>query len=276
MHEGLALVVEHPPPGTPKRAPVLLVHGVFVGASSLGTAQRALAAQGHGGAAVHLRGRFGSRPVARLGATGLLEYVQDVMDAAAWVTRTCHQLPVLVGHSMGGLLVQKALELGAPARAAVLVCTAPPRGIVALTPRIARRMAHYLPAMLLARPVEFRREDAFALALNRVPPDARDATYARDFVPDSGRVLRELALGLPVDARRVRVPVFAITGSDDRFVPPGTVRKVAARYGATFREYPDHGHVLLDEPGWERPLGDIVTWIEAVTSDGTSPPGGGT
>lgn len=271
-HDGLVLVVERPAAdAAPARAPLLFVHGIFVGAGSLAGAQRFLAGRGHASAAVQLRGRFGSRPVARLGATPIADYVRDVLDASAWAERAFGGPPVLVGHSMGGLLVQKALEAGVRAPAAVLVCPAPPRGILALTLRIARRMASYLPAMALSRSVSFRRHDAFALALNQVPAARRDAMYERDFVPDSGRALRELALGVPVDARRVRVPMLALTGGDDRFVPPGTVRRVAARYGATCLKYAAHGHVLLQEPGAERPLGDLATWIDAVASSG--PPG---
>lgn len=279
-HDGLALVVERPAPGAPKRAPVLLVHGVFVGAGSLKNAQQGLAARGHGTAAVHLRGRFGSRPVDDIGRVGIADFVNDVIDAARYLERVCKQPPVLLGHSMGGLLVQKAAEAGVGV-AAVLVCPAPPRGIVALTARIARRMAPYVPAMLLSRPAMMSREDADDVALNCVPPERRAAIYAEDFVRDSGRALREMALGVPVDARRVHCPVLCLAGADDRFVPARTVQKVAARYGARYRVYQGHGHVLFEEPGWERPLAETAEWIEAVTAGaagaraGTSAAGGG-
>jgi len=268
-HEGLSILLERPPAGAPKRAPVLLVHGIFVGASSVGQAQRALTARGHPTAAVQLRGRFGSRPVRDIGKVRIADFVKDVMDAARYVQQLWRQRPVLFGHSMGGLLVQKAAEAGVGA-AAVLVCPAPPFGISAITPQLARRMAPYVPAMLLSRRTIMSREDADELALNRIEPERRAAIYSRDFIHDSGRALREMALGVRVDARRVVCPVLCVTGSDDRFVSAASVQKTAGRYKATFLEYPRHGHVLFEEPGWQRPMGDIAEWIDAVAQAGAT------
>jgi hypothetical protein len=43
-----------------------------------------------------------------------------------------------------------------------------------------------------------------------------------------------------------------------------TGRKYAA-VGGEFREYPNHGHWLYAEPGWEKVANDIYEWLSAAT-----------
>ena len=169
-------------------------------------------------------------------------------------------LPIVVGHSLGGLIAQKLAEAGA-VQAAVLVCPAPPRGIPLLGGHLLRRMIPYLPAILGSRPILGDLRDHAALTLNCVPEDEHAAIYAR-FVPDSGRAARDVLLGVPVDASRVRCPMLVVSATKDRFVPARVARKVAAKYGAPFRAYVGRGHFLPAEPGWEVPVRAIEHWLD--------------
>ena len=76
--------------------------------------------------------------------------------------------PVVIGHSMGGLLAQKMAEAGA-VRAAVLLCAAPPRGILVTSPSLIGRQLKHMPAMLGSRPLTASRGDCDWLMFNRTP-----------------------------------------------------------------------------------------------------------
>jgi pimeloyl-ACP methyl ester carboxylesterase len=169
-------------------------------------------------------------------------------------------LPIVIGHSLGGLVAQKLAEAGV-VRAAVLVCPAPPRGIPLLGTHLLRRLIRYLPAIAGSRPILGDLRDHAALTLNCVPEDEHAALYAR-FAPDSGRAARDVLLGVPVDASRVRCPMLVVSATKDRFVPARVARKVAARYGAPFRAYIGRGHFIPDEPGWEVPARAIEHWLD--------------
>jgi pimeloyl-ACP methyl ester carboxylesterase len=86
-------------------------------------------------------------------------------------------------------------------------------------------------------------------------------------VPESGLVLRELAMGVPVDRSRIRCPVLAVGGEADGVYPPRVVRAVAKHYDATCLLYPDNDHWIMDEPGWERPARDIADWFEGLAPE---------
>ncbi|HEX6533845.1 MAG TPA: alpha/beta fold hydrolase [Gemmatimonadaceae bacterium] len=243
-------------PGS-SRPPVLYIHGMFGGAWMFESFARRLAACGWPGAAIDLRGHGDGRRVPDVGRVSVREYIDDAMVAARALGR-----PIVIGHSMGGLLAQKLAEADA-VRAAVLVCAAPPRGISPMSLQLLVRQATHLPALLRSRPLVPTRADADALIFNRVPSAEHDALLAR-LVAESGRAGRQLALGaITVDARRVRCPVLSVTALDDRFLPPRIGRAIARKYGADLREYEGHGHFLIGEPGWERVADDVAAWLAA-------------
>jgi non-heme chloroperoxidase len=254
--DDLSIAVEEPAVAT--RPPVLLIHGYGGGAWYFDRYQRFLADRGFPSYALNLRGHHGSRPVQDLGQVSVSEYVEDAQAAARHIGR-----PIVIGHSMGGLIAQKLAESDA-VRAAVLLCAAPPRGISLFSWRLAKRQIKHLPALLRSRPVVGTRSDYDSLLLNRVPLQERDALAAR-FVAESGRAGRELSLSaVKVDERRVRCPVLVVSTSDDHFVVPRIGRRLARKYGAPYWEYAAHAHFPQYEQGWEAMAGDIVRWLESV------------
>ena len=181
--------------------------------------------------------------------------------------------PIIIGHSMGGLLAQKIAEVDDPP---AVVCVAPagPRGIFAASgnmKELLKESAQYLPAALLQLPMPPGKEATLRLAFNRLPAEDHDRVYAA-LTPESGRQAFDLMLaGYPVDASKVTAPMLVIGGSDDRLTPMPMVHKIVERYHAEFHEYRGHGHMILFEPGWERPAGDITAWLDRTVGTGTVP-----
>ena len=266
-HDGLTLTVERPRAAgavASSRPPVLLVPGMFGGAWYFDHWQRLLADRGWSAYAMNLRGHYDSRPVADFGKTPVADFIADALEVASWLHGVHGEKPLVVGHSMGGLIAQKLAEAGA-VQAAVFLCAAPPRGISALTLRLLTRMARRARAIVSGEPVTLSLEEMTDLALNRVAPDEREALHAR-MVPESGRAARDLALGaVAVDGARVTCPVVCVSAADDRFVAPSVGRKVARKYHAPWWLYPGHGHFLVQEPGWEGPAGDVERWLAHVS-----------
>ncbi len=245
-------------PESPAHEPLLLVHGIAGGAWYWEHYLRFFAERGWPTYALELRGRAGSRTVAELGRVSLQDYVDDVREVAAALGR-----PAVIGHSMGGLFAQKLAEADLVS-ATVLLSSMPPKGIRYATPALALRQLRHVWTMLRERPLVGRPEDLERLTLNRVPAAER-AAMARRFLPDSGRVARELSLGgLPVDPSRVRAPMLSISTAEDRFFSPAVGRQVAARYHCPMWLYEGHAHFSVMEPGWEAIAGDIARWLAHV------------
>lgn len=241
----------------PRGAPVLCLHGLFAGAWAFDQLLPMLAERGWPATALSFRGHPPSEPVADLGRVTLADYVEDACVVARVLDR-----PIVIGHSLGGLVAQAVAARGL-ARALVLVAPAPPRGIPVFSLSLLARMGRYLPALLLSRPFKPIDADLDALVLNRVPPSERAAFRPR-FVDDSGRAARDAAIGaLAVRPDAVRVPTLVVAGDDDRFIPLRVARRVAARYRAPLHVARGHGHFLLGEPSWEDTARVALDWIAA-------------
>lgn len=237
--------------------PLLFVHGIHAGAWVFDRWLRWFRDRGHDVHAIDLRGH-GASPLpadARLGAVRFEHYVEDASEAAARLGR-----PIVIGHSMGGLVAQVLAERALVA-GATLVSPAPPRWITVITPKLLQYQLVDLPTVLLGRVLDPSWPAMRDLALNRVADGERRTLFER-LGPESGTVARQLSLtGIPVDARRVRCPLLVLSGDRDLYVPLSRARLVAARYGAPLRVLADRGHMMMVEPGWEEAAGEIERWI---------------
>ena len=252
----LTVAVERP--SAPRaKPPVLLIHGMFAGAWMWEPYQSLLASHGYESHALNLRGHHGSRPVPDIGKTSIAAYVDDALEVARALGS-----PIVIGHSMGGLIAQKVAEQGA-CRALVLIGSAPPRWIPALSGLLLRHLVKYLRELFLMQALLPGRDAADALMFNRTPRSQADDEYDR-FVPESGRAGLELAFGAhAVHAPRITAPILVVTGREDHFVVPRVARAIARKYRAELREYDSFAHHIINEPGWEAPAAEIVEWIDA-------------
>ena len=243
---------------------VLFVHGWWAGAWVWSRFEPVFRARGFETTAIDLPLPAPGRSVGRTSFADHLRAVRRAADALGG--------PVIVGHSVGGLLALKLAEERALPACAALVPAAP-RGVMALVSTDLLRLAlRHGPAMLLSRP--FRPSDAMLrrLDLNRLPAAEQDRVLAR-MVPAPGRQGLEIALlGVPVRPERVRTPLLLVGASDDRLVPARVVRRTAEKIGAEHREYAGHAHYLLREPGCEAIAADVAGWIERAAAPGAKRP----
>jgi len=255
----LTVAIERPPPTSPSsKPPVLLIHGMFGGAWMWENYQSLLARRGYESHALNLRGHHGSRPVPDIGKVSLGDYVDDALE----VVRTLKN-PVVIGHSMGGLIAQKVAEAGA-CQATVLVAAAPPRWIPVVSWLLLRKQAKYARQIFRSEPLLPDRGDADDLMFNRTPVADRDAMFPR-LVPDSGHAAFGLSFGtVAVHESRVTAPMLVVTGLDDKFVVPRVARALSRKYKAPLREHRSFAHHIISEPGWEGPCGDVIKWMDEM------------
>jgi pimeloyl-ACP methyl ester carboxylesterase len=123
------------PTGNANPTPLLFIHGTLHGAWCWEAHFLDYFAQhGYAAHAVSLRGHARSEGPAHLRWTRIADYVEDLASAV----RQLPGSPILIGHSMGGFIIQKYLETHS-APGAVLLSSAPPGGMLPAAIRIARR-----------------------------------------------------------------------------------------------------------------------------------------
>lgn len=247
------------------KPPVLMIHGAFCGPWSLAGLSEKFQAAGYAVTAPALRFHDGTPPPPALGTTGLADYVADLEAEVA----ALGQAPILVGHSMGGLLAQMVAARCA-VKAVIGLAPSAPWGVPPTTLfEIGAAQAMHLNPGYWAKVLEPSRDVALAHSLDKLPRDMRDDVFGR-FVPESGRVTFEIMnWGLDVnrasevDASAITCPVLFLTGGDDRINPPTTVARIATLYDADHVVFDGMGHWLIGEPGWERLADRALAWLQA-------------
>jgi pimeloyl-ACP methyl ester carboxylesterase len=246
--------------------PVLMIHGAFCGPWSLEGLKQKFEAAGYAVTAPPLRFHDQTRSSAALATTGLADYAADLAEEITALGAA----PILVGHSMGGLLAQM-LAARMPVAALVLLAPSAPWGVSPTTLfEIGAAHSMHLQPGHWNQVLEPNRDVALAHSLDRLPRGMRDSVYGR-FVAESGRAMFEVmnwALDFnqasAVDADAVTAPMLFLTGSDDKINPPSTVSNIAALYRerATAEVLEGMGHWLIGEPGWEKLAERALGWLK--------------
>jgi pimeloyl-ACP methyl ester carboxylesterase len=244
--------------------PLLFVHGSWHGAWCWDEHfLDFFADKGYHAVALSLRGHGASPGRERLRWTRIQEYVADIADTAAQLPTQ----PVLVGHSMGGFVIQKYLEHHTAA-GAILVASLPPTGVLGVTLRIARH--HPVPfakvnASLRLAPLVATPELVRDLFFSASTPDEQINTYQLRLQDEGYRgFLDMLALDLVKSKRVNRVPMLVLGAEDDAIVSQRQIRRTAAVYGAEAEIFPNMGHDMMLEPGWAAVAERIHAWLETL------------
>jgi len=241
--------------------PLLFVHGAFHGAWCWDVHfLRFFAQHGYAAHAVSLRGHGQSEGREQLRWTRLAGYVEDLGSAA----RQLPAPPILVGHSLGGLVIQKYLETS-PAPAAVLLASVPPSGVLPLTLRLFRRHPAILTRVILtmrlypiiATPA-LAREALFSEGLF----EEALLSYWRQLQDESYRCFLDmLGLDLPTPAK-VKTPLLVLGAAEDAFFNPGEVAATARAYGTEAEIVPATAHDMMLEPRWQATADRIRAWLD--------------
>lgn len=190
-----------PPAGTTRMPPLLFVHGAFSGAWIWDAKFLPwFAERGWEAHAVSLRGHGNSEGRDRLHDFGIADYVDDVLEAAGRLSAP----PVLIGHSMGGMVVQRAL---AKRRfpAGVLMASAPPYGLLTSTMGLAWRSPYVFQqmSMLMTFGETAIDPDAIRRAMfSDKMPHAEAAEYESLLQEESRRVLLDIGGWIPFPSCR--------------------------------------------------------------------------
>jgi pimeloyl-ACP methyl ester carboxylesterase len=262
-------------------APVVFVHGMFMTAACWENWIERFESSGRTCTAFEWPHR--DAPVEDLRAKqpdaelGRLTLSRIVNDTAARV-RSMPEPPVLIGHSMGGLIVQLVLNQGLGA-AGVAIDSAPPLGV--FTPKWSFLKSNWPMIRPFSSPHEPHlisfKEFQYAFA-NTLPLDFQEAAYERYIVPESRMVPRESLTSVGrVDFRREHAPLLLVAGGSDHIIPASLNRANCRRYRApgsitAFQEFEGRDHLTILEPGWEKVADSALAWLDGLgTASGPAP-----
>lgn len=248
------------PEGPARPLPLLFIHGAYTAAWCW--AEYFLpffARHGYAAHAMSLRGHGGSEGQTTLYRTGLCDYVADVQQVIAELQQT----PVLIGHSMGGMVVQKYLEKHT-APGVALLSSVPPQGLLFSGLRLALSdpwLFHEMNAIQFGSPrfatIQGAKRAIFAPAM----PEWQVAKYYRRMQQESERAIMDMTwFDLPLPPVTLP-PALVLGGEHDRLFRPEQVASTARAFGVQGEIMPDVAHAFMLEPGWQRVAERLLRWL---------------
>lgn len=269
---GCATAAIHAPATAPKATPsktIVLVHGMFMGPScwsqwvplleSKGYRVLAPAWPAHEGSAAQARA---AHPDPKLAALGLPEVLAHYRGVIA----SLDEKPILIGHSMGGLVVQILLSEGL-ASAAVAIDAAPPKGVFTLAGPFLKSNGRILRGSL-DEPLDMDLERFAYVFTNQQSPAVQRAAWEQHARPESRRLGRDATKAAGrVDFGARRGPLLLLGGEHDHAVPPVIGRKTFRRYHKAdalteYRELEGVDHWLIGSDRWREVADLTLAWLE--------------
>lgn len=207
-----------------------------------------------------LRSRQPDKAVASLRLT-------ELVDHFAAIAGQLPEKPILIGHSMGGLVTQILVNRGVAA-AGIAIHSVPPQGVLPLELTFFKANTK---ALGFFTPVDESYMMSFKgwqyAFTNGLPLEAQKAAYDAIAIPESKRLVRDgLTSAAHVDFKKEHAPLLIVSGNKDQCIPwtlnrrnfrkyntPGSVTEFVVREGRT--------HFVLGLPTWKEDAGFILDWI---------------
>ena len=262
-------VISRYPGGARRPVPLLFVPGAFSGAWVWDEHFLPyFARHGFAAHAVSLRGHAGSDGQALLAT--LRNYADDVAAAVRWIGEP----PVLIGHSLGGLVVQRYIR-DHPARGVALLASGPPHGMLASG--VAMAVHHPWLVQQLTMMQWFGRGAVVPSLIRRALfsdslPWPEVLQYLARFGDESILVQLEImALAFGHWDGAGRTPVLVMGAADDVFIPTWEVQATGRAYGVEPVMLPDLAHAMMLDTGWERAADALLGWLDDTVAPAAVP-----
>lgn len=182
-----------------------------------------------------------------------------VSDYVHKVSQMVTKDDVLIGHSMGGLIVQKVSEK-TPIKAGICLCSAPPKGIkfnIVSIPHL-----KYILYILFNIPFKASFKLTRNLLFNSLSDENAKKAYDR-LTPESAKVTFEVLTNkVSIDYAKVHTPLFFIAAEKDNASPPDLVKKNASKYNAAFTIVPGCHHIFSNINPVNKEIDQILTQIK--------------
>ncbi len=238
---------------------ILFVHGFWHGAWAWEKYFMNFFAQnGYSNYALNFREHDKPGKKKKINSVSLADYLEDLKNAIS----SLEQEPILIGHSMGGFIIQKYLEEES-CKKVVLLSPAPPTGAWLAALKFLPK-PYTLPNLFIL--------DLYGLVNN---PHKVKIAFFSDSIDDEK--LEEFSEMMSAESFKAflqilfpkikinyhtKIPMLVIAGENDKIFSVKDNKKTARKYSADFVIIPDIAHDLMLDTNHEKVEEEILSWLE--------------
>lgn len=246
--------------GTRKADILLFVHGSWHGAWCWERYfMPFFAAQGYDTYALTLSGHQTPGRVKGINKISFANYIEDLVQAVNQLDRE----PIIIGHSMGGLILQKYLEQHT-CKKAIFLAAAPPVGLLRLSLYLFVSTRYALVSALLMdiyRVVDHIDKIKWAFFSADVPPE--DLLFCKENICAESYLAYLYMLFPRVKIKTdLAVPTLVIGGEADRLFTLKEQKALATAFKSDLVIIPEIAHDMMLDTNWKMAATAILNWLE--------------
>ncbi|MBO9202507.1 MULTISPECIES: alpha/beta hydrolase [Niastella] len=186
------------------------------------------------------------------------------------IVRQFPEKPILIGHSIGGLMVQLLLQRGLGV-AGVAIHSVPPQGI--MTFKFSFLKAGWGPLGFFTSVrnsflMSFKQwKYAFS---NGMDCDVQKEAYYQFAIPESKLIVRDtITKAAKVNFENPHAPLLLTSGSDDNTIPASLNYSNYQKYKNSnsitdYKEFKGRNHFVLGQPTWKEDADYILDWLSKL------------
>lgn len=247
---------------------VVFIHGLFVNNTSWkqwksyfeakGYMVHTPANPGHEGNPTSLRKSIHPK----LTTTGFEDVVMNISNFIDKLP----EKPIVIGHSLAGLVVQKLIEMD-KAVAGISIDGAPPKNVIAPLDTV-KIVLPVVNPFKGSSPFLGSREWYHKAFFNNYSREESDRLFDEIAVPESRKIARDTLLKsfAKIDFKKPHKPLLFIGGTKDNIFSAKFTERIAGSYKdknsiTDFKAFEGKSHFIAGEEGWQEVAGYVLNWI---------------
>jgi pimeloyl-ACP methyl ester carboxylesterase len=250
-------------------ATIMFVHGMFLNPKSWQPWESFFKAKGFNTVAPAWPLHHGDPAVLRNHIPpGLGELSLDAVIDAMRTAAAPHDDLILIGHSVGGLIVQKLISEGIGSLG-VPLCSVAPNRMLSLDWGFFRNSVSITNPLKGDEPYPMDADGFYQNFGNTMPRAASDAAYEALAMHESRNVLRDcLGETGKIELDRPHAPLLFIGAEKDEIIPADLCEKNSQAYTdraslSDYVEFKNRGHFIYGQEGWQEVAETIAQWIDS-------------
>jgi len=195
--------------------------------------------------------------------------LSEVVDHYANIIKGFPEKPIVIGHSLGGLITQIIVNRDLAA-AGVAIHSVPPLGVFPYEFSFLKAGWKSLGLFTsLKKTYLMSFKDWQYAFVNGMQLEEQKIAYEQNTIPESKTVARGgLSSAAKVDFKKTHAPLLLTSGSTDTIIPAHLNNRNFKKYAkdngsiVDYKEFEGRNHFVVGQPGWEGDADYILNWIK--------------
>lgn len=199
--------------------------------------------------------------------------LSQLVEHYAAIAAALPEKPILIGHSLGGLVTQILVNRDLVA-AGVAIHSVPPLGVFPYEFSFLKAGWKALGLFTDLDETYLMSFDDWQYAfVNEMPLDAQKAAYDTYTIPESKSVARDgLSSAAKVDFDKPHAPLLLTSGSIDHIIPAHLNKRNFERYTESdsilnYHEFEGRKHFVLGQPTWQDDADYVLDWLARIPAE---------